>query len=798
MVDQVKSDLQSPEKNYKSEYFYPDIHPIVQKKIAAFREVFMYLKKWYIISGTDFRYVEVSPNIGEFLWINTDKLLWKKPSEIWISSKQEEIIKQIQSTLDWNMWDAIEFEVKLRETWQLMILEKITETITDTNWKIVGILSIFEDVTEKKAKDEKEKRQRLLLKEAEEKTWIGSYRADFITGEWEWFPMLSKILWLEWEYNRKESEFFDCVHPEDKEMLFQYFNDIKSWKIKKFDKEYRIIRQSDWEKIWLHWIGRVDLDDEWNAISLTWIIQDVTDRKNEEKKHRETIELLASIINGTTDLVSTKDTEWRFTLVNKSALEFFWVQESEMLWKTLNQLMWKWDYSLCSNEKEAINTWKTIIWEDVYLNRKWEERKISTMRWPIFDSEWNVKGIFSICRDITDSLQKEDQLKEAQKQLQLRERMSILGEVIGWVAHDFNNILTPIMGYVEMVLLTQWLSEDIKDSLNTVYRAAVRARDLVVQLKQMSKNNEIEKIDFDLHEVISEVFKFLINTTDRLVDKQLLIKKWLHNINWNKTQLHQVFLNLWVNAIQAMAERWVKDWDFIKVTAENTIVLKNNNFGIKEWIYVHIAFEDNWCWMSKEVLEKAFAPYFTTKAKTWWTWIWLAKVFNIIVENHSWAIYIDSTENVWTKVHIYLPLTNQWENGLIEEKVKMTWWNETILVVDDEEVISGLLKYMLEGIWYKVIVANNWREGLRIIKSNPDIDLVSLDLDMPWMNWEQFIESLPPDIMTKIIVSSWHSQSIKPKLLPRISWFVNKPFHIQDFASDVRSVLDEINKDKPK
>ncbi|NDK08588.1 PAS domain S-box protein [Candidatus Gracilibacteria bacterium] len=798
MVDQVKSDLQSPEKNYKSEYFYPDIHPIVQKKIDAFREVFMYLKKGYIISGTDFRYVEVSPNIGEFLGINTDKLLGKKPSEIGISSKQEEIIKQLQSTLDGNMGDAIEIEVKLRETGQLMILEKITETITDTNGKIVGILSIFEDVTEKKAKDEKEKRQRLLLKEAEEKTGIGSYRADFITGEWEGSPMLSKILGLEGEYNRKESEFFDCVHPEDKEMLFQYFNDIKSGKIKKFDKEYRIIRQSDGEIIWLHGIGRVDLDDEGNAVSLTGIIQDVTDRKNEEKKHRETTELLASIINGTTDLVSTKDTEGRFTLVNKSALEFFGVQESEMLGKTLNQLMGKGDCSLCSNEKEAINTGKTIIGEDVYLNRKGEERKISTMRGPIFDSEGNVKGIFSICRDITDSLQKEDQLKEAQKQLQLRERMSILGEVIGGVAHDFNNILTPIMGYVEMVLLTQGLSEDIKDSLNTVYRAAVRARDLVVQLKQMSKNNEIEKIDFDLHEVISEVFKFLINTTDRLVDKQLLIKKGLHNINGNKTQLHQVFLNLGVNAIQAMAERGVKDGDFIKVTAENTIVLKNNNFGIKEGIYVHIAFEDNGCGMSKEVLEKAFAPYFTTKAKTGGTGIGLAKVFNIIVENHSGAIYIDSTENVGTKVHIYLPLTNQGENGLIEEKVKMTGGNETILVVDDEEVISGLLKYMLEGIGYKVIVANNGREGLRIIKSNPDIDLVSLDLDMPGMNGEQFIESLPPDIMTKIIVSSGHSQSIKPKLLPRISGFVNKPFHIQDFASDVRSVLDEINKDKPK
>ncbi len=296
MKDKVPTDIKPPEiklLEYRPDDAISEIHPELQAVIDAFRATFKYLKKGYIISWLDFRYIEVSPNISEYIWVTREKLLNKLPSEISVSEQEKVIIKQLQDTIEWKPEYSIEFQVKIKDTWDTMILEKVTQAILDSKWKIIGILSVFTDITD-------EKLQEKSFRESQNIWMVWTYNVNFVLKKWEWSDVLYKIFGIDDKIERNIDLWFELIHPDDREMMHNYLQDILKWKIKKFDKQYRIIRKDNWEIRWVHWLGTIEFDTENNAISMDWTIIDITVQKRLEKEKADLeklIEQLKSVLD---------------------------------------------------------------------------------------------------------------------------------------------------------------------------------------------------------------------------------------------------------------------------------------------------------------------------------------------------------------------------------------------------------------------------------------------------------------------------------------------------------------------
>ncbi|MCP4725926.1 MAG: PAS domain S-box protein [bacterium] len=397
--------------------------------------------------------------------------------------------------------------------------------------------------------------------------------------------------------------------------------------------------------------------------------------------------------------------------------------------------------------------------------------------------------IIAVTRDINERKQLEDQL-------QIRQRMDSLGTLAGGIAHDFNNILVGIMGNIDFLLLDdEDFSETQLESLNDAMISCERAAELIKQFQILSRGAVRKKSSTDIYDISNEVFKFLKETTDRLITKQIKFKKGEFFVNADPGELHQVLLNLATNSAQAIEERKVKKGEFIRINAEDYKLAKGDRIGLAEGDYIHISFEDSGVGMSEEIMMRAFDPMFTTKDKSGkrGQGLGLAMVYNIVTRIYKGHIYIDSAEGEGTTFHMYLPRTLPVSEPGSETVIDMKGGNETILIVDDEPVVTKLSKKMLIDIGYSVLTASDGKEALSIYEKQKDsIDIVILDLSMPHMSGQQVflkMQEINPEV--KVIISSGHSDEYTQEgILAEANGRVGKPYKMLDLTKILRDVLD--------
>ncbi len=410
------------------------------------------------------------------------------------------------------------------------------------------------------------------------------------------------------------------------------------------------------------------------------------------------------------------------------------------------------------------------------------------------DLSINISRCICSIRNKEENKKTSKLLKESEEQLQIRQRMDSLGTLAGGIGHDFNNLLTWIMGYLDLLNRDSNLSDIHKEYVKNSLLSSRRAADLIKQLQNLSKNAISEKTSIDIYNIASEVFWLLDKTTDKIIN----FKEGEFYILWNASELHQVLLNLGTNSYKAIEERGIEEKDYIKIDVCNYKSSNNDRTGLPEWDYIHIYFEDNGKWMSNEVLKKAFDPLFTTRTKSWQRGqgLGLAMVYNIITKRHNWHIHIDSKDGVWTTIHIYLPKAMPVEKKTQNEIVDESGGKKTILVLEDEKMIQDFVKTVLEMNGYNVIIADDGKAGLDTYITNINIiDLVILDLTMPKMSWQEVLKKmLEIKNNVKVIISSGqNSEDIREWILSKAKGYVNKPYRINTLTWVVRTVLN--NKD---
>jgi CheY-like chemotaxis protein len=367
--------------------------------------------------------------------------------------------------------------------------------------------------------------------------------------------------------------------------------------------------------------------------------------------------------------------------------------------------------------------------------------------------------------------------------------MEAIGTLAGGIAHDFNNLLMTILGYTSLILMNTDPHHPNYEKLKIIEGQVQSGTDLTNRLLGFARGGRYQIKTTDLNGLLT-------NTSDTFgrTRKEIGIYKKFEKDLWmvevDRGQMEQVFLNLFVNAWQAMP-----GGGEVRLETQNIILdeIQCTLNSLKPGKYVKVSVTDTGVGMDEATKQRVFDPFFTTKGIGRGTGLGLASAYGII-NNHGGAIHLYSEKGKGTTFTIYLPAS---EKKVIEEKTipsEVLKGAETILLVDDQDIVINVGKEMLNALGHTVLLAKSGKEAIEVYKKNKEkIDLVVLDMIMPVMSGGEtykVLKGINPHI--KVILSSGYSlEGQAAKILEHgYSGFIQKPFNMGDLSKKIRELLD--------
>ena len=401
--------------------------------------------------------------------------------------------------------------------------------------------------------------------------------------------------------------------------------------------------------------------------------------------------------------------------------------------------------------------------------------------------------MISVTQDITEQKSAESERLQLQTQLLQAQKIESVGRLAGGIAHDLNNLLSPILGYGEMLIMDTSEADPRRDSLAEIVNAAMRARDLVQQLLAFSRKQTLEFNSIDVNTMILKFEKLLRRTIREDISIHILLEPELSPILGDMGQLEQVIMNLSVNAQDAMP-------DGGELTIETALVELDEAYArehesVVPGAYILLTVSDTGCGMEPKTLEKMFEPFFTTKVNGQGTGLGLATVYGI-VKQHNGSIWAYSEPHQGTTFKIYLPICSQPARhhespGQSSSEIN---GSEHILLVEDNEQVRTLAHKLLERTGYTVLTAKNGPEALTMLERyEGHLHLLLTDVVMPEMNGKQLfkrVSSHYPEV--KVLYMSGYTENVITQrgVIEAGINFLPKPFSIDSLSAKVREVLD--------
>jgi signal transduction histidine kinase len=390
-------------------------------------------------------------------------------------------------------------------------------------------------------------------------------------------------------------------------------------------------------------------------------------------------------------------------------------------------------------------------------------------------------------RDLTRQRRLEDQLAQAQK-------MEAVGQLAGGVAHDFNNLLTVIMSYSSMLLMDMEAANPMRGDIQEISNAAARAATLTRQLLAFSRKQVLQMQAVNVNEVVTHVEKMLRRLIGEDISLSTHLDPDLAHINGDSGQLEQVLLNLAVNARDAMPNGGA-----LTIATGNVDLSDEHgdrHMGAAPGKYVMLAVTDTGGGMSKEVQQRLFEPFYTTKGPGKGTGLGLSTVHGIVKQSGG-DVYVYSELGHGTTFKVYFPRLSA-EAELIattaEHAAITPRGTETVLLAEDDEALRALGERVLSAFGYNVLVARTGAEALRIVAEHKGrIDLVATDVVMPEMNGSQLVAKVlkaRPGIRVLFMSGYTDDEVVRRGVIDGQTAFLQKPFTPDLLAQKVRQVLD--------
>ena len=393
------------------------------------------------------------------------------------------------------------------------------------------------------------------------------------------------------------------------------------------------------------------------------------------------------------------------------------------------------------------------------------------------------EGSVHILRDVTERKRLKAQMRQVQK-------MESIGTLAGGIAHDFNNLLMGIQGNVSLMLMdTDAVSPDY-DRLINIEKQVKSGAKLTSYLLGYARKGKYEINPLDLNQVVKEVNETFIRTKKEITVHNDLAED-LSVIEADKGQIEQVLLNLFINAADAMPDGGDLFLKTMKVTDKD---MQGRMYKPEPGNYVLLTVTDSGVGMDEEIQERIFEPFFTTKEMGQGTGLGLASVYGIIKSHHGY-IEVESSKGKGTTFRIYLPASEKEIQKIVETTDEIVKGAETVLLVDDEDIILEVSCELLETIGYRVLTAGCGKESIEIYKNNRDkIDIVVLDMVMPDINGAvvyKRLKEINPDV--KVLLSSGYSiDGHATEILNQgCDGFIQKPFTLQSLSRKIKDILEK-------
>ncbi len=523
-------------------------------------------------------------------------------------------------------------------------------------------------------------------------------------------------------------------------------------------------------------------DDYGSLIGYLSVIRDIT----EQKLAREAQLRLAAAIEQSAESVVITDAQRLIQYTNPAFEKITGYSRDEVIGR--HPLFLGTD----AHEKTYSDTLEEIImkgeiWTGRLIGRRkdgehfHEDATIS----PVRDASGNITNFVEIGQDVTERIRLEGQLFQAQK-------MESIGTLAGGIAHDFNNLLTVIQGYSELLLAAADESAPEYADLQAIHLAATRGADLVQSILTFSRRIESQPRPIDLNEEVRHAGKLLNRTLPKMIDIQLDLADDLSLVYADPGQVEQVLLNLAINARDAMPNGGT-----FRIRTRNGALDEDYcavSFDATPGDYVLLTVSDTGHGMERDVVDRIFEPFYSTKKPGQGTGLGLAMVFGI-VKGHGGHITCHSEIGVGTEFCIYLPVISQVvteeETSQKEGPVSGT---ETLLLVDDEKLIRDLGTRLLTSVGYKILSAEHGKEALEIYQEiGSEIALVILDLIMPVMGGKECLDALltiNPEVKVLIASGIVAAAESRDLVQNKAKGFVSKPFEKGNLLKAVREILD--------
>jgi two-component system, cell cycle sensor histidine kinase and response regulator CckA len=510
------------------------------------------------------------------------------------------------------------------------------------------------------------------------------------------------------------------------------------------------------------------------------IRSDITERKRAEQQIREQ----AALLDQAQDAILVRDLDQNILFWNKGAEKIYGWSAEQAIGKNARELLFK--DSAAQLDQAAKAVIQNGKWQgEIHQTRRDGTEIIVESRWTLVrDEDSQPYSILVINTDVTEKKRMESQFLRAQ-------RMESIGTLAGGIAHDLNNVLSPIVMAIDMLQM-KTTDEASRKWLDVLRTNAERGGNMVRQVLSFARGVEGERVALQPKHLIKEIVKILRETLPKSIEISFQIPKDLWIISADTTQMHQVLMNLCVNARDAMPEG-----GSISIKAENVFVDENYarmHLEAKPGRFVVISVSDTGPGMSPEVQSRIFEPFFTTKEMTKGTGLGLSTALTI-VKSHGGFINVYSELHKGSQFTLYLPAIDT--PGAIDAAALQTDLPlgnaELILVVDDEESIREITRGTLETFGYRVLTASDGTEALALYadKTN-EIAVVLTDMVMPFMDGPATIRALQRmNPKVRIIAASGlgAGQHAGEGVLEGVAVFLNKPYTAEKLLKTLAQVL---------
>jgi PAS domain S-box-containing protein len=408
---------------------------------------------------------------------------------------------------------------------------------------------------------------------------------------------------------------------------------------------------------------------------------------------------------------------------------------------------------------------------------------------PVYDDEGQLQKVIHIATDITYLKESEEEKKKLQNRLIQSQKMEAIGTLAGGIAHDFNNILMGLQGYISMFLHEMDADHPHRVRLDNMQSYIRRGADLTRQILGFARGGKYDVKPTDMNELFGKSADLFCRTRKEIsVYRNFSEDLWVVDVD--QGQMDQIFLNLFVNAAQAMAEG-----GNLELRTENIVFGEKDVAlaGVVKGRYIAITVQDDGVGMDKKTLARIFEPFFTTKPKGMGSGLGLASAYGI-VKNHGGAIHADSEPGKGTTIRIYLPASNNRPVTGEQREEELFTGRETILVVDDEPINISVMLEMLELLHYRVLPAGSGQEAVAIyMEKKAEIDLVIMDMVMPGISGGRTFDILREiNPAVDVILASGYSVDGEARMIINrgCRGFIQKPFQLQELSRKVRETLD--------